>query len=64
MPNATLLSPIRLGDLDLPNRIFMAPLTRARAGATRIPNELMAQYYRQRASAALPLSRSKPSLAT
>ena len=56
MPNATLLSPIRLGDLDLPNRIFMAPLTRARAGATRIPNELMAQYYRQRASAGLILT--------
>ena len=56
MPNTTLLSPIRLGDLDLPNRIFMAPLTRARAGATRIPNELMAQYYRQRASAGLILT--------
>ena len=56
MPNTTLLSPIRLGDLDLPNRIFMAPLTRARAGATRIPNELMAQYDRQRASAGLILT--------
>ena len=56
MPTTTLFSPIRVGDLDLPNRIFMAPLTRARAGATRIPNELMADYYRQRASAGLILS--------
>ncbi|MEP7314525.1 MAG: alkene reductase [Pseudomonadota bacterium] len=51
-----LFSPIRLGDLDLPNRIFMAPLTRSRAGAARIPNELMAEYYRQRASAGLILT--------
>ena len=46
-----LFSPLRLGDLDLPNRIFMAPLTRSRAGENRIPNELMAEYYSQRASA-------------
>ncbi len=51
-----LFSPLRLGDLDLPNRILMAPLTRARAGAQRIPNALMAEYYRQRASAGLILS--------
>jgi len=54
MPN--LLSPIRLGDLDLPNRIFMAPLTRARSSATRVPNALMVEYYRQRASAGLILT--------
>ena len=51
-----LFTPIRLGDLDLPNRIFMAPLTRARSGATRVPNELMVEYYRQRASAGLILT--------
>lgn len=51
-----LLSPIRLGDLDLPNRIFMAPLTRARSGTSRVPNGLMVEYYRQRASAGLILS--------
>ena len=51
-----LLSPLRLGDLDLPNRVFMAPLTRARAGSQRLPNALMAEYYRQRASAGLILS--------
>ena len=52
----TLLSPVRIGDLDLPNRIFMAPLTRARSGATRVPNSLMVEYYRQRASAGLILT--------
>ncbi|HXS30110.1 MAG TPA: hypothetical protein VN755_04665 [Steroidobacteraceae bacterium] len=52
----TLLSPVRIGDLDLPNRIFMAPLTRARSGASRVPNSLMVEYYRQRASAGLILT--------
>jgi len=51
-----LFTPIRVGDLDLPNRIFMAPLTRARSGASRVPNTLMVEYYRQRASAGLILS--------
>lgn len=51
-----LLDPIRIGDLDLPNRVIMAPLTRSRAGVERIPNALMAQYYVQRASAGLILS--------
>ncbi|HXC59722.1 MAG TPA: alkene reductase [Steroidobacteraceae bacterium] len=51
-----LFAPIRLGDLDLPNRIFMAPLTRSRSGPTRVPNALMVEYYRQRASAGLILT--------
>jgi N-ethylmaleimide reductase len=52
-----LFDPIRIGDLDLPNRIIMAPLTRSRAvGEARVPNALMAQYYAQRASAGLILS--------
>ena len=52
-----LFDPIRIGDLDLPNRIIMAPLTRARAiGGARVPNALMAKYYAQRASAGLILS--------
>ena len=38
----TLFAPVRIGAWDLPNRIIMAPLTRARAGAERIPNALMA----------------------
>jgi 2,4-dienoyl-CoA reductase-like NADH-dependent reductase (Old Yellow Enzyme family) len=52
----TLFDPVRIGAWDLPNRIFMAPLTRARAGAERIPNALMAEYYTQRASAGLIIS--------
>jgi 2,4-dienoyl-CoA reductase-like NADH-dependent reductase (Old Yellow Enzyme family) len=51
-----LFTPIRLGDLDLPNRIVMAPLTRARSGPSRVPNALMAEYYRQRAGAGLILT--------
>ncbi len=48
-----LFSPITLGDLELPNRIVMAPMTRNRAGKGNVPNELNATYYAQRASAAL-----------
>ena len=53
---ATLFDPIRIGAWNLPNRIIMAPLTRARAGAERIPNALMAEYYQQRATAGLIIS--------
>ena len=52
----SLLDPIQVGALQLPNRVFMAPLTRSRAGAERIPNSLMAEYYRQRSSAGLILT--------
>ncbi len=52
----TLFDPITIGDWQLPNRILMAPLTRARAGKERVPNALMAEYYRQRASAGLIIS--------
>jgi 2,4-dienoyl-CoA reductase-like NADH-dependent reductase (Old Yellow Enzyme family) len=52
----SLFDPLEVGELTLPNRILMAPLTRSRAGDNRVPNELMAQYYRQRASAGLILS--------
>lgn len=47
---------LKAGAFNLPNRIIMAPLTRARAGETRIPNDLMAEYYGQRASAGLILT--------
>ena len=47
---------LQLGALTLPNRIIMAPLTRCRASAGRVPNELMRDYYVQRASAGLILS--------
>ncbi len=52
----SLFDPLRLGDLTLANRIVMAPLTRARAGTSRIPNELMVEYYRQRAGFGLILT--------
>ena len=52
----TLFDPITIGALRCPNRIVMAPLTRARAGAERVPNKLMAEYYVQRAAAGLILS--------
>jgi N-ethylmaleimide reductase len=47
-----------LGGLDLPNRIVMAPMTRARAGDDGVPGELTATYYAQRASAALIFTES------
>ncbi|MEN9840744.1 MAG: hypothetical protein RL376_544 [Verrucomicrobiota bacterium] len=48
-----LLSPTQLGSLSIPNRVLFAPLTRVRADAENVPGELMADYYRQRASAGL-----------
>ncbi|HYF59702.1 MAG TPA: alkene reductase [Burkholderiaceae bacterium] len=54
---APLLSPIRIGALDCPNRVLMAPLTRCRAdAATLAPTALNAEYYAQRASAGLIVS--------
>jgi 2,4-dienoyl-CoA reductase-like NADH-dependent reductase (Old Yellow Enzyme family) len=53
MSTLQVLQPFQLGDLALPNRIVMAPLTRGRAGRERIPNATMAEYYVQRASAGL-----------
>jgi 2,4-dienoyl-CoA reductase-like NADH-dependent reductase (Old Yellow Enzyme family) len=50
---ANLLSPTRLGDLALPNRIAMAPVTRARSGADGVPTAANAAYYAQRAAAGL-----------
>lgn len=51
-----LFDPLQMGELTLPNRIIMAPLTRCRASAGRVPNALMAEYYAQRAEAGLILS--------
>ena len=50
----TLFDPLKLGALTLPNRIIMAPLTRSRATPdSRVPTDLQADYYRQRAGAGL-----------
>ena len=51
-----LFDSLELGSIELPNRIIMAPLTRARAGFEAVPNDLMAAYYAQRASAGLIIS--------
>jgi len=53
MPVIDLFSPIEVGSLSLPNRIVMAPMTRNRAGIGNVPTPLMAEYYRQRATAGL-----------
>jgi N-ethylmaleimide reductase len=53
----SLFSPVRIGALDLPNRVVMAPLGRARADAARRePTESVVAYYVQRATAGLIIS--------
>lgn len=56
MSTPDLFTPITLGPLHLPNRVFMAPLTRCRASEGRVPNDLNAEYYAQRSSAGLIIS--------
>ncbi len=51
--NSVLFQSFHLHDITLRNRIALSPMTRGRAGAARIPNRLMAQYYSQRSSAGL-----------
>jgi len=51
-----LFSPVKLGALELRNRIVMAPMTRSRADTNSVPTEMMVEYYRQRASAGLIIS--------
>jgi N-ethylmaleimide reductase len=48
-----LFTPLKVGALNLPNRILMAPLTRCRADQDHVPTALMAEHYSQRASAGL-----------
>lgn len=55
-PTSPLMRPYDLGDLRLPNRVALAPMTRSRAGVERLANSLMAEYYVQRASAGLLIS--------
>ncbi|MFM0484790.1 alkene reductase [Paraburkholderia strydomiana] len=53
---ATLFDPIRVGAIEAPNRIFMAPMTRARGTRNHVPTTIMVEYYSQRASAGLIIS--------
>lgn len=52
----SLFDPIRLGSIDAPNRVLMAPLTRGRATREAVPTPVMAEYYAQRAGAGLIIS--------
>ena len=52
----SLFDPIRVGAIDAPSRVFMAPLTRGRATREHVPTPIMAEYYAQRASAGLIIS--------
>ena len=52
----SLFDPIQIGQFVASNRIFMAPLTRARATIAHVPTPLMGEYYAQRASAGLIIS--------
>jgi N-ethylmaleimide reductase len=54
-PNPGLFTPLQLGSLSLPNRVIMAPLTRARTPDS-VPGKLQQVYYGQRASAGLIIS--------
>lgn len=51
-----LFSPLNLGELELPNRLVMAPLTRLRSGKDGVPGPLMVEHYRQRSSLGLIVS--------
>ncbi|MGR3321341.1 MAG: alkene reductase [Pseudooceanicola sp.] len=53
---ASLFDPIELGAISAPNRVLMAPLTRARATRAHVPTPIMAEYYAQRAAAGLIIS--------
>jgi len=59
----TLFNPLKVGALTVPNRIFMAPLTRCRASAGHDPNVMMAEYYAQRASAGLIIAEATMAMA-
>jgi 2,4-dienoyl-CoA reductase-like NADH-dependent reductase (Old Yellow Enzyme family) len=52
----TLLSALKLGDLTLKNRVVLAPMTRARSGATCVANDMNVEYYTQRANAGLVIT--------
>jgi N-ethylmaleimide reductase len=55
-----LFSPARFGAIELANRVVMSSLTRNRAGPGNVPTPLVAEYYRQRASAGLILTEASP----
>ncbi len=52
-PVSSLFEPVTLGDIELANRVAMAPLTRMRSGSSGVPGDLVAEHYAQRASIGL-----------
>jgi len=62
--NNPLLTPYKLGDIEIANRVIMAPMTRNRADADGTPNNLMRDYYAQRASAGLIVAEGSWPVAT
>ncbi|MET0366423.1 MAG: alkene reductase, partial [Sphingobium sp.] len=48
-----LFNPLRLGEIEAPHRVFMAPLSRMRANPSGVPQVIAAKYYSQRAGAGL-----------
>lgn len=63
MPHDSLFTSVHLGELALPNRIVMAPLTRSRADADHVPTDIMVEYYAQRASAGLIIAEATMAMA-
>jgi N-ethylmaleimide reductase len=57
---ADLFSAVRLGSINLSNRVVMAPLTRNRAGEAGVPQSINVSYYEQRASAGLIVTEATP----
>lgn len=53
---AVLSDSLKVGDIEIKNRLVLAPLTRSRSGEIRVPNDLNVEYYRQRANAGLILT--------
>src|SRR6478609_7475971 len=64
MPDINLFSPGRIGDLQVPNRIIMAPMTRNRASFDNVPSAISIEYYTQRASAGLIITEGTAPSAT
>ncbi|KAH9105237.1 hypothetical protein AeMF1_018872 [Aphanomyces euteiches] len=56
--SANLFKSIQVGSLQLANRVFLPPFTRCRADINHVPNDLMKEYYTQRASAGLLIAES------
>jgi 2,4-dienoyl-CoA reductase-like NADH-dependent reductase (Old Yellow Enzyme family) len=57
---ASLLDPLQIGEITLPNRLIMSPLTRLHGMPDHVPTQLMVEYYKQRASAGLMISEGIP----